>query len=189
MIAIGNDIIDLHHSSILEHTCHDEDWMRRHLTESEWNHVDDISDERLRLLWFWKMFALKEASSKALTQLGYTVPFASFTHFEVDMDQNQISHCSGEVCFIHHIEATADWIHAVVGSRSSLDSKIVSEVHDVTKSLPQRLLETLRSYGCLDSTFVQKDGIPQIERKGDVFPVSFSHSGRFTAFSLLLEKL
>ncbi|HSE42320.1 MAG TPA: 4'-phosphopantetheinyl transferase superfamily protein [Acidobacteriota bacterium] len=187
MLAIGNDIIDLHDSSILEHTAQDEEWMRRHLTESEWLRLDGISDEQLRLLTFWKRFALKEASSKAMTQLGHTVPFGSFTHFEVDVDQNQVLHCSGEVCFIHQIQATADWIHAVVSSKSAPDSKIVSEVHDATKSLPQRLLEALRLYGCLDSTFIQKDGIPQIVRKGEVFPVSFSHSGRFAAFCWLIK--
>jgi phosphopantetheinyl transferase (holo-ACP synthase) len=190
MLAIGNDIIDLHHPSILGHSSRDEEWMQRHLTESEWRKLSDASE-------FWQIFALKEASSKAITQLGYTVPFGSFTHFEVDIGQNNVLHCSGEVLSIQMIQSNSEWIHAVVNSvvRTSCP-QTVSEVYkladneDPSVFLQNKLLNSLRSNGYPFATFAQGNGIPLIVQDGKpLAPVSFSHSGKFAAFSWLSEKL
>jgi phosphopantetheine--protein transferase-like protein len=194
MHSIGNDIIDLHHPSILEHTAQDEEWMHRHLTENEWRWLSSFSDNAQRFSLFWKIFAAKEASSKAITQLGHIVPFGSFTHFEVEIDRNSVIHCSGEVLWIQTIQSNPDWIHAVVCS--SVGLKVVSEVHYVSDNtnasdyLMEKLLMNLKWNGYEHATWVQKMGIPIVVRDGKpVAHVSFSHSGRFAAFSWLLEKL
>jgi phosphopantetheine--protein transferase-like protein len=188
MQTIGNDIIDLHHASIIEPR--DEGWMQRHLTPNEWRSlpVDD------RALTFWKMFALKEASSKAISQIGYQVPYGSFSHFETDLVRKQIMHYSGEIFYVQNLEVNEDWIHAVV--TSSQDSKIISEVHclnsncDASQYLQERLLKSLKANGIKQAAFAQKNGIPFAIQIGRLItPVSFSHSGRFAAFSWQLEAL
>lgn len=190
MLAIGNDIIDLHHPSILEHSGWDEEWMRRHLTQNEWQQLSNVSE-------FWQIFALKEASSKAITQLGYTVPFGSFTHFEVDIDQKTVLHCSGEVLSIQNIQSNTKWIHAVVSSvvRTSRP-QIFSEVYplgdceDPSGYLQDKLISSLKRNGYSAATFAQRDGIPLIVQDGKpLVPVSFSHSGKFAAFSWVSEKV
>jgi phosphopantetheine--protein transferase-like protein len=187
MQAIGNDIIDLHHLSIMEHR--DEDWMHRHLTSDEWRFLSDYSNQE-RMLTFWKIFALKEASSKAITQLGCYVPVGSFTHFETDLDRNLVEHCSGEILYVQNLEVNQDWIHAVV--TSAADSKIIWEVHRVDSNasefLQDKLFKSLRRNGILQAAFAQKNGIPFAIQNGRLIcPVSFSHSGRFAAFSWQLQ--
>lgn len=192
MQAIGNDIIDLYHPSITEHLQDgDEDWMQRHLTPNEWSLLADYSN-REKVLTFWKIFALKEASSKAISQLGHHVPFGSFTHFETNLDRNVVVHCSGEVLYIQNMEANPDWIHAVV--TSSVESKIIWEIHCVNSNpseyLQERLLKSLNKNGFLSAAFAQRDGIPlAIQESRLIAPVSFSHSGRFAAFSWVLQTL
>jgi phosphopantetheine--protein transferase-like protein len=191
MQAIGNDIIDLHHASIMEHR--DEGWMKRHLTSDEWRFLADYSNHD-RTLTFWKIFALKEASSKAITQLGYQVPYGSFTHFETNLNQNSVVHSSGETLHIQIVEANQDWIHAVV--TSSRESKIIWEVHrinsgsDASEYLQEKLLKSLKANGIQQAAFAQKSGIPFAIQVGrSMSPVSFSHSGRFAAFSWQLHTL
>ncbi len=188
MQAIGNDIIDLHHASIIEPR--DDGWMQRHLTPGEWQSLPDNG----RRLAFWKMFALKEASSKAISQLGHQVPYGSFTHFETDLNRNQVVHCSGEIFYVQNVEVTEDWIHAVV--TSSRESKIISEVHqlnsdsDASQYLQERLLKSLKANGIQQAAFAQKGGIPFAVQIGrSIMPVSFSHSGRFAALSWQLQTL
>jgi phosphopantetheine--protein transferase-like protein len=188
MQTIGNDIIDLHHASIIEPR--DEGWMQRHLTPGEWQSLPDNG----RSLAFWKMFALKEASSKAISQLGHQVPYGSFTHFETDLNRKQVVHSSGEIFYVQNVEVNEDWIHAVV--TSSRESKIISEVHqlnsdlDASQYLQERLLESLKANGIQQAAFAQKGGIPfAIQRGRSIMPVSFSHSGRFAALSWQLQTL
>ena len=188
MQSIGNDIIDLHHASIIEPR--DEGWMQRHLTTIEWRSLPNEG----RALTFWKMFALKEASSKAISQLGHHVPYGSFTHFEVDLNRNQIVHCSGEILYVQNVEVNDDWIHAIV--TSSPESKIISEVHrlnsdsDASQYLQEKLLKSLRANGIQQAAFAQKGRIPfAIQMGRSIAPVSFSHSGRFAAFSWQLQAL
>ena len=198
MQAIGNDIIDLHHPSILEHSSHDEVWMQRHLTGDEWRWISDFSDSTQRGSAFWQIFALKEASSKAITQLGYTVPFGTFTHFEVDVERNTVLHCSGEVLQIQSVQTNPEWIHAIVARTSRpfcVPSKIISEVFDVTDCgdasdyLKDRLIMSLNCNGYQSATFAQRDGVPLIVQNGKtIAPVSFSHSGKFAAFSWVPEQ-
>jgi phosphopantetheine--protein transferase-like protein len=188
MQAIGNDIVDLHHASIIEQR--DEGWMQRHLTPGEWQSLPDNG----RMLAFWKMFALKEASSKAISQLGHQVPYGSFTHFETDLNRNQVLHCSGEILYVQNLEVNGDWIHVVV--TSSHDSRIISEVHhlndgsDASQYLQERLLKSLKANGIQQAAFAQRGGIPFAIQVGrSIRPVSFSHSGRFAAFSWQLQTL
>src|SRR5262245_52804565 len=138
MQSIGNDIIDLHHGSIMEHR--DEDWMIRHLTSEEWRFLSDYSDHE-RTLMFWKIFALKEASSKAISQLECYVPFGSFTHFETNLDRKLVTHSSGEILYVQNLEANKEWIHAVV--TSSANSKIIWEVHHVNSNASEFLQDKL----------------------------------------------
>ena len=188
MQAIGNDIIDLHHASIIEPR--DDGWMQRHLTPNE---LRSLPKEDRKLA-FWKMFALKEASSKAISQLSHHVPYGSFTHFETDLDRNQVVHFSGEVFYIQKLEVNDDWIHAVV--TLSHGSKIISEVHrlnpdsDASQYLQERLLISLKANGIQQAAFAQKGGIPfAIQIGRSITPVSFSHSGRFAALSWQLQTL
>lgn len=188
MQAIGNDIIDLHHPSIIEQR--DEGWMQRHLTPNEWRSLPKHD----RTLSFWKMFALKEASSKAISQLNHQVPYGSFTHFETDLYRNQVVHFSGEIFYVQRLEVNEDWIHAVV--TSSHDSKIIAEVHrlnsdsDASQYLQERLLISLKANGIQQAAFAQQGGIPfAIQIGRTITPVSFSHSGRFAALSWQLETL
>ena len=154
MQAIGNDIIDLHHASIIEPR--DDGWMQRHLTPNE---LRSLPKEDKKLA-FWKMFALKEASSKAISQLSHHVPYGSFTHFETDLDRNQVVHFSGEIFYIQKLEVNDDWIHAVV--TLSHGSKIISEVHrldpdsDASQYLQERLLISLKANGIQQAAFAQK---------------------------------
>jgi phosphopantetheine--protein transferase-like protein len=186
MEAIGNDIIDLHHASIIE--ARNEGWMQRHLTPNEWRSLPKED----RILSFWKIFALKEASSKAVSQLGHQVPYGSFTHFETDLVRNQVVHFSGEIFYIQAMEVNKDWIHAIV--TSSRDSQIISEVHrlssdsDASQYLQERLLMSLKANGIQQAAFAQKGGIPfAIQIGRSMTPVSFSHSGRFAALSWQLQ--
>ena len=167
--------------------------MQRHLTGDEWRWLSNFSDSTQRCSEFWQIFALKEASSKAITQLGYTVPFGTFTHFEVDIERNTVLHCSGEVLDIQSIQTNPEWIHVVV-SNVVLTSRpqILSEVHELGDSedpssyLKDKLIRSLKNNGYSSATFAQHDGIPLIVQDGHpIAPVSFSHSGKFAAFSWL----
>lgn len=201
MQAIGNDVIDLHHPSILEHSAifqgGDEEWMQRHLTSDEWRWLQCFSNPQQKSQAFWQIFVLKEASSKAITQLGYTVPIGSFTHFEANFARNVVFHCSGEVLFVQNIRMNPKWIHAVVTSTPpSTDFKIIWEVHhlkegsNASEYLQKRLLQSLKCHGYSSTTYAQKEGIPLAIQEGkSVTPVSFSHSGRFAAFSWMLQKV
>jgi phosphopantetheinyl transferase (holo-ACP synthase) len=189
---IGNDVIDLHHPSIREHIGvfhgRDDDWMIRHLTPGESIFLRSIPCLKTRGLTFWKIFALKEAASKAVSQAGIFVPHGSFTHFETELSQETVIHCSGLSLKIAKIEENYEWVHVVVTSESRVD-RIFWQVNnredeDPSQSVRDRLYLHLKEKGYSSLHCLEKNGIPYLSAPGlKPMPVSFSHSGRFIAFS------
>lgn len=189
---VGNDVIDLHDPSILEHigVFHgsDDEWMTRHLTSAENIFLRSIHSFKKRGLIFWKIFALKEAASKAVSQAGIFVPHGSFTHFETDFSLGKVVHCSGLTLKIAKIEENYEWVHVVVTSESR-DDRIYWQVNnreeeEPSQSVRDRVYLHLKEKGYASVHCLEKNGVPYLSGPGlKPMPVSFSHSGRFTAFS------
>jgi phosphopantetheinyl transferase (holo-ACP synthase)/1-acyl-sn-glycerol-3-phosphate acyltransferase len=207
----GNDVVDLKSEGAREHFDleageADPEWLERHLTGKELGYFN-AQEKAMRFKTFWKFFAAKEAASKALGQSGIFVPSGGFRTIEIDLFRRTALHRSSGCRFeIRLTDEDEDKIHclAVLRGGSAGDDDVPGDVIWGIDLVPsgenpgdwtrRRCLELIAkssddipNSAQLDVAF--QEGVPRILRRGKVcdWGVSFSHSGRFAAYSFMIS--
>lgn len=207
----GNDIVDL--SSPLrrenidpESGEADPEWLKRHLTPKEETWLSSQpAAERFRA--FWKMFAAKEASYKALRQAGIDTPRGAYRQLETDLFRRKVLHLpTGVLCDVAFTDDDAEKVHCLAAMRGGYigDEEVpgdflwgVDELppgaspHEYVRSRCLALIAGSNDeIGSPDKlAFYEEDGIPCLlygGKRAD-WGVSLSHSGRFVAYSFMIS--
>jgi phosphopantetheinyl transferase (holo-ACP synthase) len=193
---VGDDIVDLRSPLLTARAGRGEaarlEWEARHLTDRE---RASTGDPRT----FWEIFAVKEASSKALAQAGVAVRPGAFRDFEVSLPQRRVTHLPTRLrARVALLETTADSIHAVVlypasesGARLAAGVATLPENGDASEAARDLLAGLLAAdRGARPGRFAvaSREGRPEILDAGQWrdWSVSLSHAGRFVAACALL---
>ncbi|OGR87659.1 MAG: hypothetical protein A3J74_04145, partial [Elusimicrobia bacterium RIFCSPHIGHO2_02_FULL_57_9] len=207
----GNDVVDLKSEKAREHfdleaNEVDWEWVDRHLTPKELAYLRSQQPAQIYFV-FWKFFAAKEASHKALAQSGLQTPVGAYGMLEVDLFRRQVVHlptgCQVEVAFT---DDDADKIHCIAVLRGGFigdednPGDVLWKVDEVPADAAaqdyareQCLKFIAQSSDEIPSpsvlAFSEQDGIPKILRSGKIcdWGVSLSHSGRFAAYSFMIS--
>jgi 1-acyl-sn-glycerol-3-phosphate acyltransferase len=198
----GNDVVDLKSERL--HDVEDEDWVERHLTEKElaaWRAQPD------RFRAFWRIFAAKEASHKALLQAGVVVNQGAFKELETDLFRGKVRHLpTGMDLDARFTDDDEDKLHCLAVLRGGY----IGDAHDhgdfiwtvdevpagaspsefVRERCLRLIAESNDEIGSPSKLAFTSDGeVPRVLYKGKPadWGVSLSHSGRFAASSFMIS--
>lgn len=207
----GNDIVDLKAPLAREHFSEDltevePEWLQRHLTPKELAYFSGLTPEN-RYAAFWRFFAAKEASHKALAQSGILIPAGGFRWLEADLFRRRVRHLpTGAQTEIAFTDDDEDKLHCLAvlrgGSIGEGDSPgdvlwRVSEVppgadpHEFVRESCLALIaqssDEIPSPASL--AWGEEDAIPRVLYRGKAqdWGVSLSHSGRYAASSFMIS--
>lgn len=207
----GNDVVDLKAPLLREDFSEDlsdadPEWLERHLTPKELAALRQKTGADF-FKTFWRYFAAKEACHKALARTGLVVPHGAFRELEVDLFRRKAVHVStGLQLDFRFTDEDEDKLHCVAVLRGGFigDDDIPGDaVWDVAEVPPgaspgafarERALDFIAS--CNDEigssaklALSEEDGLPTVlwHGKPQDWSLSLSHSGRFTACSLMIS--
>jgi 1-acyl-sn-glycerol-3-phosphate acyltransferase len=198
----GNDIVDLKNARL--HDVDDADWVERHLTAKELLYFSAQTD---KFRTFWKFFAAKEASHKALLQAGIVISQGAFKELETDLFRGKVRHVpTGMELDIRFTDDDEEKLHCLAALRGgwigdaqdpgdfiwSVDEVPAGQsssefVRERCLSLIAENNDEIGSSSRL--AFAQEGEVPKVLYKGKAadWGVSLSHSGRFTACSFMIS--
>ncbi len=206
----GNDLIDLKAPVALEHFEEENEenteWILRHLTDKEASYWKNQPPEK-RFSVFWKIFAAKEAASKALERSGIFIPFGAFRSFETDLFTNHITHRpTGIRLSLAFTDEDQDKIHCIAVLRGGVmgDEHIPGDILWSIEQLPPNtnpsefVRERALNFIAESSDDILSpaslalsvhNGLPVIYRSGRSLDISLSlsHSGRYAALSFMIS--
>ena len=198
----GNDVVDLKSERL--HDVDDPEWLERHLTAKELAYLGAQPD---KFRTFWKFFAAKEASHKALAQAGIVVNRGAFHELEADLFRGKVRHVpTGMDLDVRFTDDDEDKLHCIAALRGGYvgDADDPGDFIWTVDEVPagQRASEYVRER-CLQLIADSNDEIgsasklaftvdgetPRILYKGKPadWGVSLSHSGRFAACSFMIS--
>ncbi|MFI5361201.1 MAG: 4'-phosphopantetheinyl transferase superfamily protein [Elusimicrobiota bacterium] len=207
----GNDLIDLKAPLLRENfsddlTEADPEWLERHLTPRELAALAERKPED-RFRAFWRFFAAKESSHKALARAGIVVPHAAFHEIEVDLFRRKAVHVPTALQLdVRFTDDDADKLHCIAVLRGGYIGDADSEgdvVWDVAAVPPgesagafarERALDFIAScddeIGTSSRLALSEDGgLPSVLWRGSPqdWSLSLSHSGRYAACSFMIS--
>lgn len=207
----GNDVVDLESPSLRDNIdpttgdC-DEEWIQRHLTPKESSYLrQQPPAQRFRV--FWKFFASKEASHKALARTGVVIPNGAFHELETDLFRRKVIHKpTGLQLDIRFTDDEPGRLHCLAVLRGGRigdeqdPGDILWRIEAVPKgaspsSFARELLVNLLVESSDDlspaALAVSSDegGLPVVLKKGKPWDLgaSLSHNGRYAACSFMIS--
>lgn len=207
----GNDVVDLKSASLeeninAENGDADEEWIGRHLTPKELSYWREQPPER-RFRVFWKFFAAKEASHKALARTGVVVQNGAFFELEADLFLRKVKHLpTGLQLDIRFTDDEADRLHCVAVLRGGRlgDDQDPGDLLWRVEAVPAGVSPSAFARDLLVNLIVEssddltpaalavtsgEDGLPVVLKKGRPWDLgaSLSHNGRYAACSFMIS--